>query len=153
MNIQTKKEDKYKDIKMKWKKEHPEYNKQWSKDNKDKVKEYRKKFYDSHTEDSLKTRFNRLKKNALNRGIVFDIDIEYLSSLSMKCAYTGIALTLERNKFNTVSYDRVDNNKGYIVGNVTPCCVTVNEMKRKMTKEELVDWCIKIVNHNTEPKE
>ena len=70
----------------------------------------------------------------------------------MTCHYTGVELTIERNRDNTISYDRLDNSKGYVPGNIVTCCVNVNEMKRKMTKQELIEWCKKIVAHSEEKK-
>ena len=152
MGTRPKMTNKYSETRKRWRQAHPNYDKDYFAIHQNDIKEYKKQWWKSHQADSLKTRFNRLKKNAKNRGIVFEIDLDYLTSLGMKCGYTGIDLTLDRSKFNTISYDRIDNNKGYIIGNVAPCCVDVNEMKRKMSKEDLITWCKRIVKY-TESKE
>ncbi len=36
--------------------------------------------------------------------------------------------------------DRVDNKKGYVIGNVVPCCKRCNQAKRNLTLQEYQDW-------------
>lgn len=43
--------------------------------------------------------------------------------------------------------DRVDNTKGYIIGNVVPCCKHCNSAKGKLTIEEFRLWVERISNH------
>ena len=47
--------------------------------------------------------------------------------------------------------DRIDNNKGYIIDNVVPCCITCNMAKSNKTLQEFRDW-IKKVYSNMEKK-
>ena len=46
----------------------------------------------------------------------------------------------------TAGLDRVDNNKGYVLGNLVPCCWTCNMAKRAMTKADFLRHCIKIAD-------
>tara|TARA_R110002012_G_scaffold279134_1_gene467065 strand:- start:1187 stop:1546 length:360 start_codon:yes stop_codon:yes gene_type:complete len=49
-----------------------------------------------------------------------------------KCKYTGISLTWQSgvNQIPTdVTIDRIDNNKGYVTGNVVACCKGYNSFK------------------------
>tara|TARA_R110000772_G_scaffold154491_2_gene265534 strand:- start:568 stop:927 length:360 start_codon:yes stop_codon:yes gene_type:complete len=49
-----------------------------------------------------------------------------------KCKYTGIKLTWQSSKDQIptdVTIDRVDNNKGYVTGNVVACCKGYNSFK------------------------
>jgi hypothetical protein len=43
--------------------------------------------------------------------------------------------------------DRVDNTKGYIQGNVVPCCRICNKWKCTLTSEEFLAHCERIVAH------
>ena len=67
--------------------------------------------------------FKNYKLNALKRGLVFELtptDFEQLKSRA--CTYCG------RNDSH-LGYDRIDNNVGYSLDNVTPCCSLCNYMK------------------------
>ena len=156
----------------------PDYGKKWESANRDLVKlkkkewysknkqrmqdeyesnfandpDFNKKKWSARKETSIRLRYYRVKYNAEQRGIEFNVDLSYFESLPMTCHYTGVELTIERNRDNTISYDRLDNSKGYVPGNIVTCCVNVNEMKRKMTKQELIEWCKKIVAHSEEKK-
>ena len=69
------------------------------------------------------------KRSAKKRGLDFNltkVDIARLL-LSEKCHYTGISFKKEGPCMMTL--DRVDNGKGYIKGNVVPCCGFVNHIK------------------------
>ncbi len=63
---------------------------------------------------------------------------EYYKS---ECYYCGDTL-------KSVGFDRIDNSKGYSLGNIVPCCTLCNIMKHKITKSDFIQQCIKITNHN-----
>ena len=52
------------------------------------------------------------------------------------------------NKVNTSSHhngiDRIDNNKGYFIGNINSCCATCNYLKNKFELKTILDHCYKI---------
>jgi hypothetical protein len=52
-----------------------------------------------------------------------------------QCAYTKLPLLATANQFNTVSLDRVDSSKGYVVGNVQLVCAAINKMKQDYSEE------------------
>ena len=52
-------------------------------------------------------------------------------SISSPCIYNGI--------------DRVDNNKGYIEGNVVPCCKVCNQAKHAFSIEDFTSWINRLV--------
>ena len=87
----------------------------------------------------IEYRFRSWRKGAKRRGIEFNVDIEYLNNLSKRCYYTGMELTLESNKENTISLDRIDSSKGYIKGNLVFCCESVNYMKGSLSIFQFVD--------------
>lgn len=101
---------------------------------------------------TLKGRYRSWKFNAKkgNRNYEFSVSLEYLESLPKICYYTGVELTLEAKKPNTISLDRIDNTKGYIEGNVVFCCADINHMKTDLTEERFYELCKAITNHKEE---
>lgn len=84
------------------------------------------------------------KFSAKRRGLEFDLvysDIE----LPTHCPILNIPLTYNKegdynpkfNNFNHASLDRIDNNKGYIKGNVMVISRLANAMKNQATFDEL----------------
>lgn len=98
---------------------------------------------DSHT---IGGRIKAWRASAKRRGIVWQIDQEYLLTLPMVCYYTGESLVVSPNQFNTISLDRIDSSKGYIRGNVVFCCTDVNLMKRHFPASHFFDLCERISN-------
>lgn len=99
-------------------------------------------------------RFTFLVKKARSRsarsGRPFDLSREYLERLwesqGGKCYYTGLPMTLEVGSDHTVSLDRLDNDRGYEVGNVVLCCRRVNAMKECDTLAIFVAWCRRVAD-------
>lgn len=77
----------------------------------------------------------------------FEIDKDFIYSLSKYCYYTGERLAFESNKNNSASIERIDNNKGYTKDNTALCCKDINLMKRNLTKEEFKNICHKIITN------
>lgn len=83
------------------------------------------------------------------RTLEFKIMPEYAWSLFLKqngkCAYTGQDLKWGTKgnhlKGITASIDRIDNNKGYIEGNIQWVHKDVNLMKRALSNEEFIKIC------------
>ncbi len=80
------------------------------------------------------------KNSAKIRKLEFNLSYERFRSLiSGSCKYCGTSNSNER-KINRIvpqilrynGIDRVDNQKGYIEGNVVSCCKTCNFMKRTL---------------------
>lgn len=106
-----------------------------------------------------------LRRKAKERNLVFELSEEYLWELYLqqdcRCIFTGLPLTIttERTKHNnikisgmTASLDRIDNNVGYIEGNVQWVHKSINRMRQNFTVEEFIDLCKLVVNHvNPEP--
>jgi hypothetical protein len=97
--------------------------------------------------ESLKQRYNHVKGKAKKRNIDFNISFDDIKDIPMVCYYTGIGLTLESNKLNTISFERVDNNICYNKSNVVFCCTFVNRMKNNKTMEEFLFYCEKILEN------
>lgn len=66
------------------------------------------------------------------------------------CALSKVPMTWIAGKGRqsaNISLDRIDNNKGYVSGNVQLVCVAVNLMKAEMDTEELKFWCKEILKN------
>jgi hypothetical protein len=104
--------------------------------------------YHRELDSTIEGKIRRWKQGAKRRGIPWELTPEFVKSLPTICHYTGLPLTLEVGKVNTMSIDRVDSSKPYDPNNVVPCCSMINNMKRDYTKEEFVEMCRKVVSHN-----
>lgn len=105
------------------------------------------------TEHIALTFFTSVKKGALSRNIVFDIDIDYLEELYLKqnkkCTLSGMDLVFSnvtKNKFGVgnASLDRIDSAQGYIIGNLQWVHKKINIMKNVFSQEEFIDICTKV---------
>lgn len=92
---------------------------------------------------------------AKRRGIPLSVTIEQaydqLVDQQWKCALTGVdikfAVNLRDSRLEqTASLDRIDNTRGYQLGNIQWLHKKVNIMKNIMDQSELIDWCRKIVS-------
>lgn len=72
--------------------------------------------------------------NAKSRGVEFSLTLNDFRRLLMKkrCAYTGIALTLHKEghpKNADLTIERINNQRGYVVGNCIAVCAAANSVK------------------------
>jgi hypothetical protein len=78
--------------------------------------------------------YNRYKTRANNKSLPFDLTKdEYDSIVTSQCYLCG-RKSYEKHK-NGI--DRIDNNLGYIMSNVKPCCGSCNYIKKDMELTEL----------------
>lgn len=98
--------------------------------------------------------FSCMKYGAKRRGYQWQLTKEQVQMLTQKsCYYCGI----EPNQGNYSSarngvylyngLDRIDNNRGYLITNVVPCCGTCNAAKGIKTTEEFKLWLRKAYEH------
>lgn len=106
------------------------------------------------TENILSDWWNNLLKGATKRKLPVTITPEYLELLwkeqDGKCYLTGEPIYLPKRateSFYTASLDRLDNNLGYIKGNVKWCHRTINFMKYTMDLDDFVKLCSDIANN------
>lgn len=87
-------------------------------------------------------------QNATKRKLQFSIPIDiFIKLTSMDCFYCGVEPKqcynfLKQNHFGEYYYnglDRVDNNKGYTIDNVVPCCGKCNHAKAGLSKDEFLE--------------
>ena len=93
---------------------------------------------------SIRSRLFAVRARARQKGLDFQLTEEWVKSIPMKCYYTGMDLTMEPHLPNTISFERVDNNKGYTLENTVLCSNVVNIMKKAMSKEQFIDICHRI---------
>ena len=96
---------------------------------------------------SVEKRFSTWKASAKQRGKEWTLVLEDLTSLPLKCFFTGEDLVMEPKQLNSVSIDRIDSNKGYHRDNIVFCSLAINYMKQSYTKEEFYELCEKVVNY------
>jgi hypothetical protein len=83
-----------------------------------------------------------------------NVTIEYLVGIyhgqNGKCFHTGEPMTLVRGLvekavvFDLCTIDRIDNEKGYVVGNIILCCDGINRMRRDMPLKQFQALCKRI---------
>jgi hypothetical protein len=94
------------------------------------------------------------KRSAIDRGFTFSLSDDYFFQLVESCChYCGsepdkVSIS-NGGKFIHLGLDRVDNAKGYEVGNAVPCCDFCNLAKRNKSVEEFRAWIGRIVKHHT----
>jgi hypothetical protein len=111
---------------------------------------------------------NMYKKNANRRKLEFNIsESEFLNLVQSNCFYCGKKPTnisynhfksstekaIEHGKFIYNGLDRLDNNIGYTIDNVVPCCKTCNTAKMQMTQQEFFDWIKQVYEYFIKGKE
>lgn len=100
--------------------------------------------------------FSIIKNGAKKRGMLFALTKEYIWSLYEKqgkrCIFTNVEIffgsTDDRSQ-TTASLDRIDNNVGYIEGNVQWVHKDINRMRCDMTVDNFINAC-RLVSNNYE---
>lgn len=79
-----------------------------------------------------------IHSSAQSRSLEFNLTFECVRKLLeyTTCFYTNVTFTEEGP--NARSFDRVDNEKGYVVGNVVACTVDINGKKNNLSIDEIV---------------
>lgn len=87
------------------------------------------------------------KRSAKERNLEWKIsDDVFREVIVLPCIYCGSQnKNISRNRgkngiFRYTGIDRIKNNKGYISGNIAPCCKTCNIAKHSMTIKEFREW-------------
>ena len=86
-------------------------------------------------------RFRDYKRGSKQRGIKFSLTMkEFIEFWQKPCHYCGDIPA-------TIGIDRVDNTRGYELGNIVPCCSLCNYMKRDFTVDIFLEHCRKVSNN------
>ena len=100
--------------------------------------------------------FGMYKRQGLSRGHKFELTLDMFKAITQQnCFYCGCkpSNVCDRSSSNANgSYiyngiDRWDNNKGYVINNVVPCCKNCNSMKSKMHGKVFLDQIKKILDY------
>jgi len=100
---------------------------------------------------SMRARICNYKIDAKKRGHNFELTEEQFFKTTQKdCYYCGTKpnnISKYHNCNGSYIYnglDRIDNNKGYLIDNVIPCCKFCNTAKSNLTLQEFKDWIKKV---------
>ena len=94
-----------------------------------------------------KGRYYDIRKAAQRRNIYFNLTFEEALKFKKKhCFYCG-------EKINHIGIDRINNTKGYVLGNMVSCCTVCNRMKLAMSYKEFINQCQKILNWRNQTDE
>lgn len=98
------------------------------------------------------TLFRIYKHNAKKRKHSFELDRKSFIALTKQdCHYCGCppypthSKSLRGEPFTGI--DRVDNNLGYVLGNVVPCCYVCNIMKNDLDEENFLTHLQRILDN------
>lgn len=102
-------------------------------------------YYNHRKERILKSKrpsikYSSYKSDAKRRGIEFSLTMEeFMLFWNRLCFYCG-------DRVETVGLDRMNNSKGYYLGNLASCCATCNLMKRGSSALDFMKQCEKIAS-------
>lgn len=90
---------------------------------------------------------------AIDRGLAFELSYEeFLYLIEQNCVYCGdppgprkIGKRKSQSSILVASLDRVNNDIGYVPGNVVPSCIRDNRMKMAMSPLDFINQAFKIV--------
>jgi len=83
-------------------------------------------------------RRSQIRGNAIKRGIEWNLTKgQFIAFWKQPCGYCGGAIA-------SIGLDRIDNSRGYEIGNIVSCCGLCNRMKSDMSRDEFLDHCATI---------
>lgn len=95
------------------------------------------------------------KIRAKAKGLPFTMTMEYIWEMFLAqnkcCALSGVPIhfgPVRSHRDTTVSIDRIDNSKGYEIGNVQLVHKVINVMKNVLSDNEFIEWCRKVTNND-----
>lgn len=117
-----------------------------------------KSVHAGYTHDRSLAAFNFMyshsyRARALRKGLVFELSKEQFRKLTqLACHYCGVSPSgehkMQKSVFVGNGVDRMDNQQGYVVGNVVPCCGTCNHAKHTMSYEQFIGWVERLKGYN-----
>ena len=84
-------------------------------------------------------RMVRIISSGESRGIDVNLTFAELKKIlrARKCFFTGVDLDYEENSPTQLTVDRLDNDKGYVNGNIVACSKEFNEIKGNLTLDNI----------------
>ena len=93
---------------------------------------------DGFRDITIKSILSSCRYRAEIKNIPFNLTYEHLDSLlSESCPVLGLKYEIKHNSPNSASVDRINNNKGYIIGNVAIISRRANTLKKDADLAEL----------------
>ena len=90
------------------------------------------------------------KRSAKKRNIEFNIEKEvFINLITQNCIYCN---TVPPQDSGRNGLDRVNNQKGYLLGNIVPCCFKCNQMKGQLSLQEFYNHIYKIIHNQKDLK-
>jgi len=97
------------------------------------------------TKKDLKQVLNGLRASAKKRGIPFELTMDDLNEISipLTCPILGMPVFFNTGQVNdnSISFDRIDNTKGYVPDNIIAISYRANRLKSDATLNELKLLC------------
>lgn len=93
------------------------------------------------TDVFVASKFMQIKTSAESRGIEFNMSLRRVRQLlsTQRCYFSGVELISNDQKApNQLTFDRIDNTKGYVDNNVVVCSSKVNLMKGNLTIDNIL---------------
>ena len=104
---------------------------------------------------ALTSLYSHYKQSAKRRDYIFELTKDEFKELtSQNCFYCNAepaqchSKAKQNGPYIYNGIDRINNNLGYIKGNVVPCCKTCNRAKDVMTQEEFLEWIRRVYERN-----
>lgn len=81
-----------------------------------------------------------IKNSADARGIEFNLSLKKVKKLlnAKKCYISGVELNRIPKDDNQLTFDRLDNSKGYTDDNVVACSLRMNRLKGELSIEDII---------------
>lgn len=111
----------------------------------------------SYSEEALRQVFSQrlhdARKRSKRRNLPCDITVDDLVKLYRKqggrCYLSGEKMCLESHNYNTISLDRINPNRGYVLNNVGLVTWVSNQCKSNLPLQEFYKWCNLITKNNS----
>jgi hypothetical protein len=103
---------------------------------------------DRFFETGINELIGRTRQSALKRGLAYSLSrTDHARTIGMPCAYCNCPPSNELRtfrrwtlKFKYSGIDRIDSSKGYIHGNINPCCKDCNVAKGDKSLIDYFEW-------------
>ena len=121
-----------------------EQSKKYRIENPQKNAEKHRKYFQANFKNWLRVVLISIRASSKRKKLEFTIDLNNVLHVFQKqnklCALTGIPLTHITKDLRSASIDRIDSNKGYIIGNVQIVCKAINLAKNTHSNQEMIDF-------------
>lgn len=98
--------------------------------------------------------YRQVKAGSAQRDLVFSISVEYMQKLLIaqqyRCAFSGLPIFIAETQAqhvrgnSTASLDRIDNEHGYVEGNVHWVHKDINFMKGTLSADRFIELCLAV---------